>query len=203
MKKRIAFREMYSNISEDWDLNKNKVDKIINKYTEQLITEILDDTPFTISPYFMDYRKPEEYCYDLLLGRIVEDLVILWMEKYNYVVEKIGNDKDGVIHRKPMGRITNRPDLRVGDTEIEIQTSSTGKLKVYHVKENKGRHIINNDTILLFIIGNEYLIIDKEVLSGAELKPNPSWGNKECYWIYPKEYKLIREGCITLTYINK
>ena len=45
--------------------------------------------------------------------------------------------------------------------------------------------------MLMFVVGSNYFIVNKEVLERAVLMNNPAWGGKECYEIKEVEYKSL------------
>lgn len=195
---RTPYTEKYKDIHRDWCIDKRKVNKVLKNAMEQLVEELLDNTPWEINTLFRDNRDPSAYMYDLVDGRIFEDLLVLWFESRGAKAERVGTDKDNKIVRKISGRITTGADLMVDGKKLEVQVSRTGKRKVYHVKQGKGNRILRGENDLMFVVGNEFFIVDAEVLAGCEVKPNGAWGGKEAYFVYEKniDYKPMGEETI-------
>lgn len=190
---RVTYSEKYNHISYKWGLSNRKVQELARKYELQLIDEILDDTPLTISPFFMDRRNREEYFFDLLDGRIVEDFIVLWFESKGSVVKKVGSDSDGKIVRDKGKRISTNADLEVDGEDIEVQISRAGKRAKYHIKKGKGNKILRDKNTLMFIVGDSYFMVDWHDIEEASIEVNGAWGGKECYVITDPEYKPLRE----------
>jgi len=51
---------------------------------------------------------------------------------------------------------------------------------------------LRQECTLMFVIINEYFIVDKSIIDISELKPNSAWGGKICYEIINPVYKLMK-----------
>ena len=195
MRKRSEFLSRYRNKEQAWNINGATLSGILINANCQLIEELLDMTPFTISNYHRDSRTDHQYIYDLLDGRIIEDLIIEWLKTKGRKVKRAGTDANGIIHRNKGKKITS--DFDLFDTEIgkiEIQMSNQLR-KIYHVKEYKGKRLLNEGGQLYFIIlvNNTYFIIKTEDLKGLDIKYNPAW-SKKCFWIETDNFFNMKDG---------
>lgn len=161
---------------------------MIMQYNNQLIDELLDDTPLELNKGFKDIRSDQEYLFDLLNGRLAEELVIIWFREKGCKVRKTGCDADGKIVRKGGSKIKTAPDIEVDGRLIEIQISRAGKRKQYHIKESKGKKIKEGKNKLMFVVDDEYFIVDKESIEHCELKSNPAWGGKMTFVVEAPKY---------------
>ena len=178
---RISFNDKYSDLHSRWNISSNGVNRVIREFDWKLIDELADNTPWTINKYFMDNRTIDEYIYDLLEGQLFEALIVEWFIEQGKDAKRVGSDASGALIRSNDKRITTDPDLMVNGSYIEIQVSRNGKLKQYDIKKNKGERILDEKNTLMMIVGDEYFLVDKKLLSKCELKPNPYWGGKMCY----------------------
>ena len=181
--KRIYFNDKYKNLHEEWNISKSGITEILNKYGRKLVEELVSDEPWTISEYFKDNRTTEEYIYDLLEGEMIEEFVCQWFTERGCDARRIGSDANGKVIRTGQRKITTKPDLLVDGEQIEIQISRNGRLPNYHVKEVKGKRILDGQNTLMMIVGKEYFNIDSTLLCKCKLAPNYCWGNKMCYFV--------------------
>ena len=177
------YYEKYQDLPDRWNIDKQSVNDIIRKYEHKLIEELISDEPWRLDRHFRDNRTNDEYIYDLLEGEMIEEFVVAWFTFKGCDAKRVGTDSDGKIQRSNSRKITTKPDLLVDNKYIEIQVSRKGRLSHYHVKETKGKKILNGLNSLMMIVDNEYFVIDKELLLQCELRPNPAWGGKMCYEI--------------------
>lgn len=194
MTTRVAYTDKYKDIHKDWGLDKRKVNKVLKRAMEQLVNELLDNTPWTLHKGYRDNRTDHEYLFDLLNGRVIEDLIVLWFESRGAKAERVGTDCDNVVVRDNKRRIKSSPDLLVDGKRVEIQVSRGGKRKFYNVKKRKGESILAGNNTLMFIVDNEFFVVDAKVLAGCEVKANGAWGNKECYFIYDEDINYKSMG---------
>lgn len=178
---RISFNEQYGNLHKQWNISKESVHRVIEEFSWKLIDELASDEVFTINPYFMDNRTPDEYIYDILNGQLYEALVCEWFIEQGKDAKRVGSDASGMLIRSNGKKITTMPDLLVDGSYIEIQVSRKGKLKQFNIKKNKGERILRGENTLMMIVDNEYFLVDSVLLSRCEVKPNPCWGGKMCY----------------------
>lgn len=195
MKQRIAFSSKYKDLYKQWGLPKHKMDHIICKKEQQLVNEILDNEAFVISNYYRDNRNDHEYVYDILEGRLIEELLVLFFTAKDLKVKRAGSDADDKIHRNKGEKITTKPDLIVNGIHIEVQFSSMGRREYYHIKKGKGNRVLRGQNIVMIVVDDDYIIITKDNLSGCPVKPNPAWFGKECYWFLAeeKDYNNMKE----------
>ncbi len=189
MRKRSEFLTRYRDKETSWGIQGATLSGILVSANCQLIDEILDPTPFSISKYHRDSRTDHQYLYDLIDGRVVEDLVVEWLKTKGRTTHRVGTDADNVIHRKDSKKITSVFDLFDEEFgKIEIQMSKQLR-NIYHVKENKGKKLILEGGQIYFIImeNDTYFIVKPKDLYNVEIKHNPAW-NKRCYWIEPKDF---------------
>jgi len=186
-KERIAFSTKYKDLHKQWNLPRNKVNKIICVKEQQLVNEILDNREFDISNFYRDNRDDHEYVYDILEGRLMEEILVLFFEEKGFTVSKAGSDSDDVIHRSKGEKITTKPDLNVNGINIEVQFSTMGRRDFYHIKKGKGNRVLKGQNIVMFVVDNTYIIITKDNLAGCPVKPNGAWFMKECYWFEAKD----------------
>lgn len=179
--KRISFYDKYKYLHNDWNLDEIETLEIINDYSFRLVDELCDDEIWNISNFFRDNRTNDEYIYDILDGQIIEEFVCSWFRRRGYKAIRNGSDANGKLVRNQSSKITTKPDLLVDNKCIEIQMSRNGRLKHYHIKYNKGIKILNKLNTLMMIVGNEYFIVDSELISKCVIVNNGLWGGKECY----------------------
>jgi len=171
-----------------WGIPEEVVNDIIMTAYDHLVREMLDETPLTISGHFKDHRTSDEYYADIIEGWLVEDMIVAWFQARGRDVKPAGSDKDRVIQRTKGSKITTQMDLIEDNRPIEIQMARQ-IYQVYHVKKGKGDRLVRENGIVMFIIipSDKFFEVNSEMILAAELKPNPRWGGKECYWIYPNE----------------
>lgn len=181
--KRLSFYDKYKYLYKDWNLDENETLDIINDYSFRLVDEICCDDEWSISSFFRDNRTNDEYIYDILDGQIIEEFVCSWFRRRGYKAIRNGSDANGKLVRKQSSKITTKPDLLVDGKCVEIQMSRKGRLKHYHIKYTKGIKILNKLNTLMMIVGNEYFIVDSELISKCSVVNNKLWGGKECHQI--------------------
>jgi len=190
MTERVDYLTKYHHLAYDWGIHPPTLSGILIDALNQLVDEMLDDTPFDISTYHRDGRNDHQYIYDLIDGRIIERALTSWFANKKRKVVRCGSDADDKIVRTKGERITSVLDLIDLETGEKIDAQmSTEVRKEYHIKKNKGDRIIKEGGSVMFIIlpTNEYFIVRKEELNRCELVYNPAW-RKECYVIIPKQY---------------
>jgi len=185
--KRISYYDKYKDLYKRWSIKEESILTIISDYSFRLVEELSDDEPWKIDNFFRDDRLIEEYIFDLLEGQMIEEFICEWFREKGYAAEKVGSDAQGRLVRSKSSKITTKPDLLVNNKYIEIQISRRGRLKHYHIKKDKGDRISKQLNTLMFIVEDEYLIIDKGVIDKSRLIKNPCWGNKLCYEICDKD----------------
>ncbi|TET56938.1 MAG: hypothetical protein E3J52_11105 [Promethearchaeota archaeon] len=194
MRKRTEFLSRYRDKELSWSIPGATLSGVLIAANQQLIDEILDPTPFNISSYHRDSRSDHQYIYDLIDGRVIEDLLVAWFEAAGRKVYRSGSDADNIIHRGSGKKITSNFDLTDEEfNKIEVQMSKQSR-KTYHVKENKGKRLMTKGGQIYFIIleDDTYFIVKPEDLIGVPVKFNPAW-RKNCYWLEPNKYYNMKE----------
>ena len=179
----LTYYEKYIGIHKRWKLNELEVKEILDDAFERLVEELIDPTPWNLHKGFRDIRNNDEYLYDIIDGRVIEDLLVLWYQTNGNRAKRVGFDSDNRIVRSGSAKITTGADLEVNGKLVEVQVSRNGKRDKYHIKKNKGKRILNGINTLQFIVGDEYFIVDANLLSKCPLEANPAWGGKETYAI--------------------
>jgi hypothetical protein len=177
----LTYYEKYIDTHKNWGLSELEVKKILDNAFIQLIEELIDDTPWTISKYYKDNRTNDDYVYDLIEGRVIEDLLVLWYQTNGNQAKRVGSDCDNRIVRSGKAKITTSADLEVNGELVEVQVSRQGKRNNYHIKKNKGNRILKGLNTLMFVVDNDYFIVDKELLIQCPIEKNYLWGGKETY----------------------
>lgn len=179
----LTYYEKYKELYRRWKLDKAEVDKILDRAFNQLIEELIDSTPWELSYYYKDVRTYDEYVYDLIEGRLFEDLLILWYQNNGNIAKRVGSDANNHIIRDSANRISTDADLEVNGELIEVQVSRNGKRGNYHIKKNKGDKILEGINKLMFVVGDEYFMVGADEISKAPTIKNPYFGGKLCYEI--------------------
>ena len=187
MAERIAYSQKYKGINKRWGLPTRQTNQIIRAAEGQLIDEILDDTPLRISNWFRDKRTDHEYYYDLIEGRIIEDLLVLWFKTKGFEAVRMGTDADNKIERSKGKKITTSPDLLVNNKLVEVQVSRQGRRHKYHIKDNKAKKVWSGESVLMFVVDDDYLVVLPETIDPADMEYNMLWGGKKCYCVRPSE----------------
>ncbi len=185
--KRISYYDKYKDLYKRWSIKEESILSIISDYSFRLVEELSDDEPWNIDNFFRDNRLIEEYIFDLLEGQMIEEFICEWFREKGCAAEKVGSDAIGKLIRNKSSKITTKPDIMVNNKYIEIQISRRGRLDYYHIKKHKGDRISKELNTLMFIIQDEYIIIDKEIIDRSKLVKNSYWGNKLCYEICDKD----------------
>ena len=189
----LTYYEKYIGIHKRWKLNELEVKKILDDAFVQLIEELIDETPWTLSKYFRDTRTNDEYAYDLIEGRVIEELLVLWYQTCGYRAKRRGSDSDNRIIRSGKAKITTSADLEVNGQLVEVQISRAGKRKNYHIKKNKGKRILDGENILQFVVKDEYFIVGPNEIAKAPIIRNPCYGGKECYELVDIQYQSFNK----------
>ena len=173
-KVRLPFYDKYLPYTEILGIPIVKIKTLLKRYTILLQEELLDTTPMKLSPHFRDNRTTEEYIYDLLDGRIMEELICLWFIENGHTAYRAGSDADDKIQRSNPKRITTKADLVVDGKALEIQISRAGKRSSYDIKKSKGDRILKGLNTLMFIVDDKYFLIKKEdiaaLFTGSEVQ---------------------------------
>lgn len=179
----LTYYEKYIGIHKRWKLNELEVKEILDDAFERLVEELIDPTPWNLHKGFRDIRNNDEYLYDIIDGRVIEDLLVLWYQTNGNRAKRVGFDSDNRIVRNGSAKIVTGADLEVNGKLVEVQISRNGKRSVYHIKKHKGDNILKGINTLQFIVGDEYFIVDDNLLSKCPLEANPAWGGKKTYAI--------------------
>lgn len=185
----LTYYEKYIGIHKRWKLNELEVKEILDRAFVQLIEELADDTPWNLHKGFRDIRTNDEYVYDIIEGRLFEDLLVLWYQSRGNVAKRRGFDSDNRIIRDNKTRITTGADLEVNGKLVEVQVSRSGKRNKYHIKKNKGNRILNGENVLQFIVEDEYFMVGQKEIAEASIIRNPCYGGKECYELVNIKYQ--------------
>ena len=178
-----TYYEKYQDIHERWSICESEVKKILDSAFTQLIEELLDDTPWELHKSFKDTRTNDAYVYDLIDGRLFEDLLVLWYQSRGNQAKRVGFDSDNKIIRSGWTKNITSADLEVNGKLVEVQVSRQGKRSKYHIKKIKGDRILKGINTLQFVVNDEYFIVNKELLCKCSLEKNLAWGGKESYII--------------------
>lgn len=178
-----TYYEKYQDIHERWSICESEVKKILDSAFTQLIEELLDDTPWELHKSFKDTRTNDAYVYDLIDGRLFEDLLVLWYQSRGNQAKRVGFDSDNKIIRSGWTKTITSADLEVNGKLVEVQVSRQGKRSKYHIKKIKGDRILKGINTLQFVVNDEYFIVNKELLCKCSLEKNLAWGGKESYII--------------------
>ena len=189
-----TYYEKYQDIHERWSICESEVKNILDSAFTQLIEELLDDTPWELHKSFKDTRTNDAYVYDLIDGRLFEDLLVLWYQSRGNQAKRVGFDSDNKIIRSGWTKTITSADLEVNGKLVEVQVSRQGKRSKYHIKKIKGDRILKGINTLQFVVNDEYFIVNKELLCKCSLEKNLAWGGKESYIIENSiiEYKSMK-----------
>lgn len=193
---RIAYSLKYKDIYNRWGLPEGPTHHLIQKAEQRLIEEIINPEPLKLPTSFRDIRTDQQYIYDLFDGQLQEELIVLWLEAQGYEAKKSGCDKDFTLFRDKVKRINSSADLTVNGKQIEIQMSRQGKRHKYHIKYHKAEHILNGRYTLLFIVGDQYLIVNSNNIDMTDVEYNFAYGGKKCVCYRPtdNDYLNIKDG---------
>ncbi len=188
----MLFCEKYHNINERFGLSKTETMNLLNKFDDILVEELYGlDINFKIDKYFIDNRSVDKYIYDLIDGQLMEELICMWFRKNGHKAKRTGCDSVENVHIDS-NKISTYPDILVDGTLLEIQTSRKGRLPFYNIKKSKGDRVLRGLNNIMMIVGDEYFIIDKYMLSKAEKVNFALWGNKVCYKIIDNDIRYLK-----------
>lgn len=191
----LTYYEKYKDIHEKWSICESEVKKILDNAFTQLIEELIDDTPWELHKSFKDTRTNDAYVYDLIEGRLFEDLLVLWYQSRGYDAKRVGFDADNKIIRSGWTKTITNADLEVNGKLVEVQVSRHGRRAKYHIKKHKGDRILNGINTLQFIVGDEYFLVGRAEIAKAPLIRNPCFGGKECYELVNVLYTNFNDSC--------
>jgi hypothetical protein len=186
MKERTEFLTRFRDLEVRWNLDGTTLSGILLRANEQLIEEILDETPFDIGNYHRDGRSNHQYIYDLIEGRVLEDIMVMWFSAGGKKAVRIGADANNKIQRTNAKRIKSTFDLEVDGKVVEIQFSNEPRTE-FHIKEYK--RIKNSGDLIYFIIKpqDKYFVISKDDFNTLTPEYNNAW-KKNCYVFRPKTF---------------
>ena len=189
--KLLTYREKYHDIHIKWSIDEKEVLKILDDAFELLIEELIDPTPWDLHKSLRDRRTNDEYLYDLIEGRLFEDLLVLWYRSRGHSAKRAGFDADDKVIRSGWTKTTTHADLEVDGKLVEVQVSRQGRRDKYHVKKYKGDRILKGFNTLQFIVGDEYFLIGRAEIAKAPVIRNPCFGGKDCYEITNVVYQTF------------
>jgi hypothetical protein len=151
--------------------------------------------------FHRDARSAIEYGLDLVFGWLSEDLLLDALRRKGFTVELSGEDR----HREFLspGDIGTSSDFCIevnGEKRpLEIVFSWNGyweKTNTWDIRESKFRHLtkLGEESLCLGVelpSLKGFLIDMKHEKTSCTMRPNPAWGNKNCYTLTGIRSKLI------------
>jgi hypothetical protein len=188
MKQRIDFIHLVKYYQDRFPLGKSTIEEICHKYSNKYKTDSKNEEILSYlqdSSFRRDKRTPEEYCYDLCEGWLIEDFFLLCFNKYlkDATIALSGIDKE----RKIVSTVTSDTDFTIttNNENINIQLKFANQLfKEINLKPSK--HDNQENYYILFYFGKENQIIlfkPKEKIDKQELTltKNARWNDKLTY----------------------
>lgn len=152
--------------------------------------------------FHRDARSSVEYGLDLVFGWLSEDLVLEVLRGKGFTLELAGKDRHReFLHPNEIGTSSDY-DIKIRGKirplEIVISWNNYWKnTDTWDVRDSKFRHLTRfGDESLCFGIelpSLEGFLIDMQNFKGSFIqRPNPAWGNKNCYILQEMRTKLKR-----------